>query len=462
MTHELKNSKYSGKFTIAPGKEVHGKLTLAGEDSCLDVWSNNVHDVLISEITGTVTGVLHNSGKSVSIISCCLVDPVYQKENKYFVRIGANLILIGDDHFRPDKDTVCEVSMVIDDATVLFPDVSTDGKVEIFVANTKLGKISASRTNILDPLGILDDVERDMISVNLRPVKTCFKEIMERTLYKIQGLLGLLIGRPQNIVELTIATGPSQAPLQVYVHRLPEYRRFKNTEHRPDSLINATQQPKEFARILENWFERDDTWHEARRRFFNNVGPQYIYSEVRLIIVANLFDILPDNAIPSKIKLSAELECARDQCKSIFKKLKEKTPERARLLDALGRIGQSSLREKINYRNQLLIDQIGDQIPDIDTVIKEAVECRNHYVHGSKDSRIDYSKNRGTEVFLTETLEFVFVTSDLIDSGWNIKKWWQDCHDPYYDHPFAMYLNSYEKQLQEFNSLPKKAKNSSC
>ena len=45
--------------------------------------------------------------------------------------------------------------MVIDDATVLFPDVSTDGKVEIFVANTKLGKISASHTNILDPLGIL-------------------------------------------------------------------------------------------------------------------------------------------------------------------------------------------------------------------------------------------------------------------------------------------------------------------
>ena len=301
-----------------------------------------------------------------------------------------------------------------------------------------------------------------MISVNLRPVKTCFKEVMERTLYKIQGLLGLLIGRPQNIVELTIVTEPAKTPLQVYVHNLPEYRRFKNTEHRPDSLINATQQPKEFTRILENWFERDDTWHEARRRFFNNVGPQYIYSEVRLIIVANLFDILPDNAMPSKIKLSAELECARDQCKSIFKKLKEKTPERARLLDALGRIGQSSLREKINYRNQLLIDQIGDQIPDIDTVIKEAVECRNHYVHGSRNSRIDYIGNRKTKVFLTETLEFVFATSDLIEAGWNIKKWWQDCHDPYYNHPFAIYLNSYKEQLEMLKSLPKKAKNSSC
>ena len=460
MTYELENSKHSGKFTIAPGRELEGELILAGEDSCLDVCSNNVHDVLISEITGTVTGVLHNSGKSVSLINCWLVSSVNKKENKYFTRIGANLILIGGNHFRPDKDTVCEVSMVIDDATVLFPDVSTDGKVEIFVANTKLGKISASRTNILDPLGILDDVERDMISVNLRPVKTCFKEIMERTLYKIQGLLGLLIGRPQNIVELTIATVPSQAPLQVYVHRLPEYRRFKNTEHRPDSLINATQQPKEFTRILENWFERDDTWHEARRRFFNNVGPQYIYSVVRLIIVANLFDILPDDAMPSKTDLSEDLKSARDRCREIFMTLPP-TPERDSVLDAFGRIGQSSLREKICHRAKRLIVQFRDQIPEMDMVIKEAVKCRNYYVHGSSDSNIDCNNSKGTKVFLTETLEFVFATSDLIDSGWNIKKWWQNCHVPYYNHPFAMYLNSYEKQLQKFNSLPKKAKNSS-
>ena len=77
--------------------------------------------------------------------------------------------------------------------------------------------------------------------------------------------------------------------------------------HCPQSLINVTQQPKEFARILENWFERDDNLHEARRRFFNNVGKQNTYSEARLIIVANLFDILTDDAVPSKFEPSAEL-----------------------------------------------------------------------------------------------------------------------------------------------------------
>ena len=345
MTHELENPKHSGKFTIAPDKEVFGELILEGADSCLDVWINNPHDFFNLQKSRTITGVLHGSKKAVSLISCWMVSEVKRKD-KLIVRIGANLVLIGDNHFLPDKDKVYEVNLVFDDIAALFPNASNNGMGNIFVANTKLGKISASYTNILDPLGIFGDMEKDVISVNLRPVKTCFKEVMERTLYKIQGLLGLLIGRSQNIVELTMITEPDEAPLQIYVHRLPEYRRFNNTESCPQSLINATQQPKEFARILENWFERDNTWHEARRRFFNNVGKQNTYSEARLIIGANLFDILPEDAVPSKIRLSAELECARDQCKSIFKKLKEKTPERARLLDALGRIGQSSLREK--------------------------------------------------------------------------------------------------------------------
>ena len=449
MATELENSKHSGKFTIAPDKEVFGELILEGADSCLDVWINNPHDFFNLQKSRTITGVLHGSKKAISLISCCMVSEVKRKD-KLIVRIGANLVLIGDNHFLPDKDKVYEVNLVFDDIAALFPNASNDGMGNIFVANTKLGKISASFTNILDPLGILGDLEKDVISVNLSPVKTCFKEVMEKTLYKIQGLLGLLIGRPQNIVELTIAIGPSQSPLQVYVHRLPEYKRFNNTESCPQSLINVTQQPKKFARILENWFERDDDWHVARRRFFNNVGKQNTYSEARLIIVANLFDILTDDAVPSKFEPSAELNYARNKCRKIFKKL-PKNDDRESVLGALGRIGKNTLKRKICHRAQLLVDEIKDQIPDIDTVIKEAVKCRNHYVHGS-NSDIDYSREIGMSVFLTETLEFVFAASDLVEAGWDIKKWWQDCYDPYYDHPFVIYLNSYEKQLQKFNS----------
>ena len=157
MTHELENSKHSGKFTIAPDKEVHGDLTLAGEDSCLDLWINNSRDFF--QISRTITGVLHDSKKAVSLISCSRVSFVQRKEDQIFVRISANLVLIGDNHFLPDKDTVYEVNLVFDDAAALFPNASNDGMGNIFVANTKLGIISASHTNILNPLGILGDVE---------------------------------------------------------------------------------------------------------------------------------------------------------------------------------------------------------------------------------------------------------------------------------------------------------------
>ena len=450
MTYKIVNSKHSGTFTIAPGKEFSGELILAGEDSCLDVWSSNVHDFLRLQISRIITGVLHESKKAVSLICCLQFNLWPKKEDKYYIRIIADLILIGDHHFCPNKDTICEVSLVIDDETALFPDVSTDEKGEIFVANTKLGKISASRTKLLDPLGILDDVERDIISINLRPVKTRFKEVMKRTLFKVQGIIGLLIGRPQNIVELTITTGPTQVPLQVYVHRLPEYKRFKNTELCPNSLINATKQQKELTRILENWFERDNTWYEVRGRFFNNVGPANIYSGDRLIIIANLFDILPD--IVSDVELSEDLKSARDQCKNIFKNLKEITDERASVLSALARVGKCTLKRKIQQRGQLLICQIGDKIPDIDMVIKEAVKCRNHYVHGS-DSHIDYNQNKGTEVFLTATLEFIFAASDLFESGWDIRNWCQNHYNLSSSHHFSTYLYNYNKNLNELKSL---------
>ena len=459
MTHELENSKHPGKFTIAPDKEVFGELILAGTDSCLDVRMNNPHDFFNLQKSRIITGVLHGSKKAVSLISCWMVYEV-NSTDKLIVRIGANLILIGDNHFLPDKDKVYELNLVFDDAAALFPNASNNGMGNIFLANTKLGKISASHTNILDPLGIHGDVEKDVISVNLHPVKSCFKEVMEKSLYKIQGLFGLLIGRSQNILELTMKTGPDKAPLQVYVHRLPEYKRFNNTEFYPQSLINVTLQPKVFACILENWFERDDDWHVARRRFYNNVGDQITYSEARLVIVANLFDILTDDAVHTKSEPSAELEYARNKCREIFKKLPN-SDDRKSVLGALGRIGKNTLKRKICHRAKLLIDEIEDVIPYIETVIKEAVTYRNHYVHGS-NADIDYSIEIGKSAFLTQTLEFVFFASDLVEAGWNIKKWWQDCHDPYYNHNFSIYLNNYKKELEKFNLLPKKAKNSSC
>ena len=505
MTYELENPKHSGKFTIAPDKKVTGELTIAGRNSSLYVWDDNLIDV--REIFSSITGTLHDL-KKVSLINCVKLSRpglrMGMKGGNSYIHIFPHYVLIGNHHFLPGKETICEVNFVIDDVTALFYDLNAfgyidalngetavrplieqiiqfrvqresmgidlkiesgeypyiayyTGKREIFAVDTELGRISALHNAYTpDQLGAPGGVEiKNTISVNLQfSIKTKFEEAMQRT-DTVLKFLGLLIGRPQNLVQLQISKKSNQeqpVTLKVYGSMIPKYERLNKRQepHHRGVLLDVARYPDEFSCILKNWLERDKTWYDARSRFFDYFEKQRKYDVDRLIGAANMFDILPEDAVPSKIKLSAGLECARDQCKSIFKKLKERTSERDRLLDALGRIGQSSLREKIIYRSRLLIEQIGDQIPDIDTVIKAAVECRNHYVHGS-ESRIDYSKNRETEFFLTDTLEFVFAASDLIEAGWDIKKWYQNRAGP--PHPFAEYLNNYKEQLEKLKSL---------
>ena len=61
---------------------------------------------------------------------------------------------------------------------------------------------------------------------------------------------------------------------------------------------------------------------------------------------------------------------------------------------------------------------MSDTFPELKMVLEAAVDCRNHYVHGSP-SKIDYQQESDTTGFLTDALEFVFVVSDLNDMGWN-------------------------------------------
>lgn len=74
--------------------------------------------------------------------------------------------------------------------------------------------------------------------------------------------------------------------------------------------------------------------------------------------------------------------------------------------------------------------------------IPEAVNLRNRYVHGST-TRHDYSKDPDLEIFLTDTLEFVFAASDLVDAGWNICDWVK-C-GPHMHHPFGSYPLNWKK-----------------
>ena len=258
-------------------------------------------------------------------------------------------------------------------------------------------------------------------------------------------------GRPQNLVELWISKKVDQkrtADLRVYWSHYPKYERLEDGQnpHPFDVLIKPVQDPEMFSCILTKWLNREwlvqaKNWYSARVRFFKNFEKQDYYDIDRLIGAANMFDILPDEAISDTVELSEDLKAAREKCRQIFKRL-PRSPERDSVLSALGRIGKSTLKKKVRHRAQFLIDKVGDRIPDFFTITDEAVDCRNYYVHGSPpSSRIDYNQYPSPLHFLTNTLEFVFAASDLVEAGWDIKKWCESQSRT--NHPFGHYLYTY-------------------
>ena len=263
--------------------------------------------------------------------------------------------------------------------------------------------------------------------------------------------LEVLVGRSQNITKLSVRIGDDdERPILLDINwSMPPCRESSRNDNQPhwrDTLLDAVRQPEEFSRVLRNWIDRHEEWRDARMRFFASFSNQQ-YSVDRLIGAANMFDILPSTAMPLNVELSSELELAEQESRALFKVL-PKSQERDSILSALGRIGKISLPHKIRHRGQILIDAAGEELfPDLFLVTDEAVKCHNHYVHG-REARFDYSDSI---FFFTDTLEFVFATSDLIEAGWDIAEWFQNSTVIF--HPFGQYRANYAVNLQKLKAM---------
>jgi len=113
-------------------------------------------------------------------------------------------------------------------------------------------------------------------------------------------------------------------------------------------------------------------------------------------------------------------------------------------------VGKASLKHKTRHRAQYVVDAIGERFPDLVLVLDEAVNCRNHYVHGSP-TKIDYRQNFNMVSFFTDTLEFVYAASELIEAGWNIRTFIET--PTTMSHPFGAFRVNYDRHLQAFRSL---------
>lgn len=483
--------RMSGAFTIAAGTEVQGDLSLSGPKTTLDLHSkdffntNNIPDRCI-------LGALHDRTK-VSLIDCITLQGPGSgsrgDEHYSFSRIFPHFVVFGDEHITPSHKKITSVSFQVDDAATLFYDIGafstvTDassymarlaeeehergqnvvvgdhpmlfyftGKNEIFKADTALGTIRAEHRpsyTIPGPRGIRLD-NNIYVDIAFRDMVIISEAIT--AIHSVLRFIEIIAGRPQTVLRLVLEIPGSQnrpSILDVYWSMSPS--RDGDASERlpqPDDLpIQAAQAPEYFANVLTNWLAKESEMRNARFRFSSGFALQNQYTIDRLVGAANMFDILPESAVPADVQLTCELEKAKAQSRALFSPLL-RSPERDSVLSALGRLGKATLRHKVCARAKLILDRIPSCLPELELVINEAIDCRNYFVHGS-ETNIDYAKNFNQVAFLTEALEFIFAASDLVDCGWNIEEWSKQSSTM--SHPFGLFRINYVQQLKDLKN----------
>jgi len=130
MMDELEGSKQSGVFTISPGRDLYGELTLAGPKSRLYLRDKNFFSAHAIP-DGCLKGVLHNLTK-VTLIGCLSPGPgtvSYGDERYHFADLFPHYVIYGHQHIGPDEKKIAGTQFVVDDATTLFYDFDAFGFV---------------------------------------------------------------------------------------------------------------------------------------------------------------------------------------------------------------------------------------------------------------------------------------------------------------------------------------------
>lgn len=486
------DGRVTGTFAAVPGSDVFGDLRLRGAQTSLELR----HDTYFSTHDmpdHCITGILHDLTR-VTLLGCFVTShgtAGRHNEGYHQASISPQFVALGDAHVRPNEAIVRSLAFTIDDAGLLFHDRNAfgslldarpyieqiikanrpkreiaigeyprihyyTGKDEIVRAETCLGVVTVSNNpswGLSSSAGVRMD-NQIIIKLELGSPAT-FYDAMTRV-YPMQRFFELMIGRPQNIQELWLQLPDLQEErpnyLDIYWTHPPsrDVRHELSPPHPCDVLVSPVDETASFAAVMSNWLEQDKSRQIARVRFTEACAWQRYYPRDRIVGAANMFDILPDDAAPAMAEIAPDVRAAKETSRELFLALPQSL-ERDAMLQALGRIGKSSLKHKARHRAKSIVAALGKQaLPDLCMVIDEAVNCRNYFVHGGRSS-FDYNEQLGGVVFLTNTLEFVFGASDLIDAGWDIASWRKRAFTA--SHPFSSYLCNYEVSLRDLREL---------
>jgi hypothetical protein len=480
----------NGTFRLVDDREVFGSLLVAGRKSRLTLYDDREFPMVPAGYR-YLEGELHD-GERVTLIDC-VVESITNRggkesQGKSSAHIFPNTVIIGPRNVLREVPCVSEASVLLKDAHSVFYDFDAfssvlrpepfvpllkqdkasirsveigdfpiigyfAGRYEIASFSSSFGQFSA-RHRVSETMGGPAGWRVDgqvVVSLGFGD-PLAFKDTMRRV-HALIRFFEFIIGRKQALkaVEIRLhSQARFEAPLKVIEAYAPRANTGRYSEGRSpgprDVLLCTMEGSEEFCAVARNYFDGDENRLDSRVRFAENIR-RNSYTVDRLVSAANMFDIFPKACYPAAAPLADEVIKARDDARKAFKSLPDSI-ERSSVLGALGRIDQMTLKKKVLAR--LNSSGVLSEFPGLDDVLVEAVNCRNHYVHGSP-GKIDYAGNPGMTIFLTDALEFTFGVADLVDCGWSFERW--AAGHPQFEHPFGAFRLSYREKYKAFTKL---------
>ena len=321
-----------------------------------------------------------------------------------------------------------------------------NGPAEVLSCDTIYGRLSVhvfASSNVEHKLMPKQSVSIE-INIALRK-KGTIRDALKPMLITAQ-FFGLIAGKQQEVDDIRVDVCGGRKfenrNLQLYL-TLPTIHSSVGgcEEISPISLlIDPVTEKDQVSTVLEKWFERSKEQATALDRIFADWGSNE-YSIDRLVRVANAFDLLTSPAAnKNKEETVLKKEIVKEAQKAIKKKY-DQSADRDFVLNGLGSMAsQSSLAGKIMARAEVVEEFMPRQTQDMNDVIRAAVRCRNHFVHG----RLEGVRDRdcaNCAMYFARTLEFIFLSSELVYCGWNMKSWMRK--DVKGWHSFVGYMATY-------------------
>lgn len=469
-------------FDIGENKGIAGYLDLSNHENRLRCWSPNM---FAAEDVTDIFGVSDDNKKISLLNSFGSISISYLGDQaSYSSDIYSHVIISGGEHVNNTDSCISSISFSIVnpekivvskrqfgivgsvDAGLInslneqkytpnFSEASKpvlaffNGDFEIFKQDTALGIVSAENNVRVKGGGVKGiHLENEVVMKITFDSPVLLDEAFKRANF-VSLFLRTVAG--DGLSFNNIKVNKNNHELEVYKNNF-SWGDAESSLQSDEPLLDLSGES--FPLILKDWLDKKDRMN-ARYSFFNTYLKE-VFSSERVIVSANMFDILPEkkSAKQSKAKkiLDDDVILILDDIKNTIQdSLQDHSNIKDSLLKSVEHLTKKSnnpktyLRAKIQTRAELIIPYFN--LPNLDLVIKHAVKCRNYFVHGTEDKSISPNEYIDLMSFFINTMEFIFITSELIECGWRPEK----IRSP--NHKVTSYTREYKFNLSKLEEL---------